>query len=397
MIKIIIILFLIGLPLIGQAQQTIDYTIMHDGLEREYILYIPESYSGDEASPLLCNFHALGSNAQQQMAFGDFRPIADRDGFLVTHPQGTEIEFGDRGWNIGPSDADDVGFIAAMIASIADEYNIDRERVYATGMSIGGFFSHHLANLLSDDIAAIASVSGSMTQYMVDVAEPVHPTPVIQIHGTKDPLVPYDGNPGFLSVAEVLQYWVDFNSCNTTPIITQVPDINPDNPITVEHHVYDGGDNNVKVEHFKVFGGTHAWPRITEQGGNDIDASEEIWKFLSKYDINGLIDDETSVEIISENQIPTNDILFQNYPNPFNSQTTIWFTLDKPGHVTLSIYNATGDIIHTLVDEPKSAGEYSSVWNGTDSYGKEMNTGIYFYRIDAIDVHETKSMILLKY
>jgi polyhydroxybutyrate depolymerase len=288
---LIAFLFLIGLPSICLAQQTINDTITHDGLQREYILYLPVSYTGDEPVPLLCNFHALGSNAQQQMSFGDFRPIADTSGFLVAHPNGTEIEFGDRGWNIGPGDVDDVGFIDAMIDSIDAEYNIDRDRVYATGMSNGGFMSHHVANLLSDDIAAIASVSGTMTQYMVNVAAPVHPTPVMQIHGTSDPIVPYDGaNPAFLSVAEVLQYWVDYNNCEMTPVITQVPDINPDNGITVEHFVYEDGDNSVNVEHFKVIGGTHAWPRITEDGGgNDIDASEEIWIFLSRYDINGVI------------------------------------------------------------------------------------------------------------
>jgi polyhydroxybutyrate depolymerase len=156
-------------------------------------------------------------------------------------------------------------------------------------MSNGGTFSHHLAGLLSDEIAAIASVSGPMTPPMVVVSNPVHPTPVMHIHGTEDPLVPYDGRPPFLSVAAQLEYWVDYNNCNPTPTITQVPDINPDNPVTVEHFVYEGGDNNVNVEHFKIIGGSHAWPRIAGQAGNDVDASEEIWKFLSRYDINGSI------------------------------------------------------------------------------------------------------------
>jgi polyhydroxybutyrate depolymerase len=287
--QFIIVLGLISFPMSSLAQQTIDYTITHDGLQREYILYVPATYTGDEAVPLLFNFHALGSNAQQQVAFGDFRPIADRDGFLVAHPQGTENDQGVNFWNFGAEGVDDVGFTAAMIDSIAAEYNIDRDRVYSTGMSNGGFFSHHLAGLLSDEIAAIASVSGSMTEPMVDLSNPVHPTPVMQIHGTTDPVVPYDGNPVYLSVAEVLEYWVGYNNCNPTPIITQVPDPNPDNPITVEYFVYEGGDNGVTVEHFKVIGGTHAWPRITGEGeGNDIDASEEIWKFLSRFDMRGV-------------------------------------------------------------------------------------------------------------
>jgi polyhydroxybutyrate depolymerase len=156
-------------------------------------------------------------------------------------------------------------------------------------MSNGGTFSHHLAGLLSSEIAAIASVSGPMTPPMVAVSSPVHPTPVMHIHGTEDPIVPYDGRPPFLSVANVLQYWVDYNNCNPTPTITQLPDVNPDNGITVEHIVYEGGDNNVNVEHLKIIGGTHSWPRMVGEVGNDVDASDEIWKFLSRYDINGLV------------------------------------------------------------------------------------------------------------
>jgi polyhydroxybutyrate depolymerase len=270
-----------------------DYlTLTHDGLQREYILYVPASYTGDEPVPLLLNFHALGSNAQQQMAFGDFRPIADSTGFLVAHPQATKNDQGINTWNNGnitDPDVDDVGFTSAMIDSIAAEYNIDRDRVYATGMSYGGFFSHNLAGLLSDEIAAIAPVSGSMTRQMVDVSDPVHPTPVMQVHGTEDPLVPYEENLRFLSVAELLQYWVDYNNCDPTPTVTQLPDIFPDNGITVEHIVYEGGDNNVNVEHLKIIGGTHSWPRMVGEVGNDVDASDEIWKFLSRYDINGLV------------------------------------------------------------------------------------------------------------
>jgi polyhydroxybutyrate depolymerase len=263
---------------------TYYYTIDHDGLQREYILYVPALYTGDEPVPLLLNFHALGSNAEQQMLLGDFRPIADSAGFLVAHPQGTTSDQGLRFWNIGDAVVDDVGFTAAMIDSIAASYNIDRERVFATGMSIGGFFSHHLAGSLSDEIAAIAPVSGTMLQTMVDVYAPVHPTPVLHIHGTADPVVPYDESPfPYLSVAELLQFWVDYDNCGPTPVITQLPDIDPDDGTTVERFVYGGCDNNVNVEHLKIIGGSHIWPSVPGPGTNDIDASEEIWSFLSRY------------------------------------------------------------------------------------------------------------------
>ena len=216
------------------AQQTIYDSITYDGLEREYILYVPASYNGSDAVPLLFNFHGMGGTADGQMAWGDFRPIADTAGFLIAHPQGTGMGI----WNIGPGKADDIGFTEAMIDSIAAEYSIDRDRVYATGKSMGGFFSIHLAGQLSEKIAAVASVSGTMTQGMYDNSAPAHSTPFMQIHGTNDPLVPYNGNPIYLPVADVLDYWIDYNNGNTTSIVTQLPDIDPTDGSIVERHIY---------------------------------------------------------------------------------------------------------------------------------------------------------------
>ena len=142
------IIFLAVLPFTCLAQQTIEYTITHDGLEREYILYVPASYTGSDSVPLLFNFHAFGGFSQQQMAYGDFRSIADSAGFLVAHPQGTGDD-GQRIWNIGIDTlvVDDVGFTEAMIDSIDAEYNIDRDRIYATGHSMGAFFSIYLGRV----------------------------------------------------------------------------------------------------------------------------------------------------------------------------------------------------------------------------------------------------------
>jgi hypothetical protein len=177
-----------------------------------------------------------------------------------------------------------------MIDSIGAEYNIDRDRVYATGHSMGAFFSIHLAGRLSDKVAAIASVCGSMTQVMYDSSAPVHPMPYLEVHGTADPLVPYNGaNPLYLSIPDVLEYWVDYNNCDTIPMVTPLPDIDTTDGSTVERQVYAGGDSGVTVEHLKVIGGGHSWPG-TPGANRDVDASEEIWNFLSRYDIHGLGD-----------------------------------------------------------------------------------------------------------
>lgn len=386
------LLFLIGLTSTCFAQQTIEYTITHDGLQREYILYVPASYTGIEPVPLLFNFHGFGGNAEEQMEWGDFRPIADSAGFLVVHPQGTDYN-GVTFWNIGQdtSIVDDIGFTAAMIDSIDEEYNIDRDRVYATGKSLGGFFSIHLAGQLSDKIAAISSVSGTMTQDMYNNMSPVHPTPFMHIHGTDDPLVPYNGNPVYLPVADVLDYWIGFNNCNTTPIITQLPDIDPNDGTTVERHVYDGGDNGSVVEHLKVIGGGHSWPGSNDPYPGtsfDINGSEEIWKFLSRYDINGRI---TGIETGDIYKIPANFQLSQNYPNPFNPSTIISYSIPELADVKLTVYDITGQEVAQLVNEQLSRGNYQ-----VEFFANTLSSGVYFYKLDAGNYSQFKKMMLVK-
>ena len=316
---LIVIFSVLVSSLLSYSQQTINGSITHDGMQRDYILYVPDSYTGASSVPIVFNFHGLGSNANEQMWYGDFRSIADTSGFLIVHPEGT-LYNGSAHWNVGGftvgSTVDDVGFTDALIDSLSVMYNIDLTRVFATGMSNGGFMSFLLASQLSEKIAAIASVTGSMTPETYNNSNPQHPTPIMQIHGTADNLVPYGGVFYSKSIEDVLNYWLTYNNCNTTPIFTELEDLDPNDGSTVESYVYVNGDNGVTVEHFKVLGGGHTWPgnAIGGAGTNyDIDASAEIWKFFSKYDINGLIE-PTGLEE------STNGIYaLELYPNPTNS------------------------------------------------------------------------------
>ncbi len=121
-------------------------------------------------------------------------------------------------------------------------------------MSNGGFMSFLLSCQLSNRIAAIASVTGSMTPQTYNNCNPQHPTPILQIHGTADGTVPYNGDSTWTkSINDVLQYWVDFNDCNSTPSVSNVPDVNSSDGSTVDHIVYSEGNNCVTTEHFKSF------------------------------------------------------------------------------------------------------------------------------------------------
>jgi len=320
-----LLLLLLCAPIIVLGQQTINGTIMHDSLQREYILYVPASYDASTAAPLVFCFHGYGSSAVLNMAYTNFTGIADTAGFILIHPQGTIDNTGKAHWNVGGwtlgSTIDDIGFTSTLLDSIVNTYNIDTARVYSTGMSNGGYMSFLLACQLSDKIAAIASVTGSMTPQTYNACNPQHPTAVLQIHGDADLTVPYTGAPSWTkSIDEVLQYWVAYNNCDISPSTTAIPDINMSDNSTVEHMIYSGGDNGTTTEHFKVFGGGHDWPGAW--GNMDIKASVEVWKFFSKYDIHGFTG---SMELTS-----VNDAEYRIYPNPSNAQILIKGNFSRP-------------------------------------------------------------------
>jgi polyhydroxybutyrate depolymerase len=365
-----IILFIILLPITCLAQQTINGSITHDGIERDYILYIPESYTGSTEVALVFNFHGYGSNATEQMWYGDFRSIADTAGFLIVHPEGTLFN-GITHWNVGGwtigSTVDDVGFTAALIDSLEAEYSIDENRVYATGMSNGGFMSFLLACQLSEKIAAIASVTGSMTPETYNNSNPQHPMPILQMHGTSDGVVPYNGAFFSKSIGDVIDYWVGYNSCNTTPTVTALPDIDPNDGSTVEHYAYADGENGVSVEHYKITGGGHTWPGSAFGGAgtnNDIDASAEIWKFFLRYDINGVIG-TTGIE-----NLHGEELNLSIFPNPTNSIINIKSDLSFP--IEYEMLSFTGKtMIHGKINSGHQQIDVS-----------DLSPGIYYLKVE---------------
>ena len=258
-------------------------SIVHDGVNREYVLYIPNSYDGTSSVPLMLNFHGFGGSASDYMQEADMRSLAEAETFILIYPQGSSLD-GLPHWNACPlggdnkSDADDFGFIEAIINQISSQYNLDMERIYAAGYSNGGMMAYGLANYKSDLVAAVASVSGVMLECIGSTS---HPMPVLHLHGTSDGVLPYNGSGYWSSVQNTLDYWINFNKTIITPTISN------DNSggMSIEHYVHDQGDSSVSVEHYKYIKGDHVWFSTTYQGQT---ASELVWDFLSRYDINGL-------------------------------------------------------------------------------------------------------------
>lgn len=257
-------------------------SIIHDGKNREYLLYLPDSYDGSSPIPLLFNFHGFGGRASDHILYADMRSVADSAPFILVYPQGSCLD-GATHWNSCPiggdnkSNADDFGFFETLLEEIASQYNIAMDRVYAVGYSNGGMMAYGLANYKSDLIAAVASVSGVMLDC---IGSTQHPMPVVHFHGTSDYVIPYLGGV-YGSVAYVLDHWKKFNQTTPNPIVNS----ESDRGMTIEHHIYDQGDRGVSVEHYKYEGGEHVWFSATYQGQN---TATLIWNFLSRYDIDGL-------------------------------------------------------------------------------------------------------------
>ena len=357
--------FFFLLPFASFGQQTINGTLQHDGLTRSYILYVPASYTPGTPAPLVLNFHGYTSNAFEQMFYGDFRTIADTAGFLLVHPLGTLDPTGTTYWNSGwGGTVDDIGFTGALIDSIAEAYSVNLDRVYSTGMSNGGFMSYTLACSLSDRIAAIASVTGTMNANQSLTCDAQHPMPVLEIHGTADETVPYDGNALMEAIPNVISYWVDFNNCSATPQITDVPNVNVMDGCTAVHSIYSGGDNGVDVELYQIIDGGHTWPGSIFTVGvtnNDFSASKKIWEFFMQYDINGRIQANAVNDLLAEQ--------LSVYPNPTTDKLAVQGFPQSLTAANCSVFSVDGKQVQVDVLDNKSLDTV------------RLESGIYFLRI----------------
>jgi len=265
-------------------------------LDRYYYIQLahPEA---EGPSSVLFNLHGYGSDAIEQMNYTNFNNLANtkENNFILIHPQGAPLNtaltsssshWNSGGWTIG-STVDDVDFIDTIISLVSQKYNLNQNRIYSTGMSNGGFMSYHLACNLSSKIAAVASVTGSMSSETYESCNPDHPTSILQVHGSIDVTVPFQGNSalGMRSINDVMDYWKLYNACDVDPtsIIIDYFDIE----IAVQHDTYSNCLNDVHVELYKIEGMGHTWPY---KGRYGISATEIIWEFINTYDINGRMD-----------------------------------------------------------------------------------------------------------
>ena len=264
------------LSIVGLSTQIIS----HDGIERQFLMYNPDSNNNESKKPLLINFHGFGGQVNQYFEWSNMRSLADSEDFILVYPQGTDLG-GSSHWNAAlnggdnKSNTDDLGFVEALINKLSSENLIDNKRVYAIGYSNGGMMSYALACYKSNLIAAFGSVSGYMLQ---TECNPSHSIPLIKLHGTNDY---YDGGGVYNSVESTLNYWVNFNNIDSNFILETYND----NGTEIEFYNYQNQTNQIAVHHYKILNGEHIWFDFNFKSSN---SNKIIWDFFSKYDINGL-------------------------------------------------------------------------------------------------------------
>ncbi len=247
--------------------------------KRESVIYLPENYKRSSNLPLLFFFHGAGGYGWDIAQLTNFRNIAEKDNVVLVYPQATIYDQPDTpSWCVDPGfSTDDLPFAKALIDSLLQNFSINPNRVYSSGMSSGGYMSFYLALHLPNKIAAIAPVAAAPTRYNFSNKIINRPIPLIYIYGTLDSGI--SGSGWALSVAETLDFWAKNNGCDDTPTQTLLPNIDQSNSTTVTLFTYPNTTNSNKILYYRVNGGGHWWPG-RDYAPTDIVAETVIWDFF---------------------------------------------------------------------------------------------------------------------
>lgn len=272
--------------------------------QRDMIIHIPPAYDGSVQLPMVIVLHGGGGSGAQVQRQIQLDPYADEYGFVAVYPDGSgRFDEALFTWNSGhccgyslQNEVDDVGFLRLLIDSMLSHYAIDPSRVYVTGMSNGAMMAYRAAAELSEKIAAIAPVAGSIGgQARYKYPQVLPPTPqapvsVMAFHGMQDMHVLYEGGEGpesinggrfDVSVAESIQFWLEANSCDPTP----TTETRAAGNIIID--TYSGCAAATQIVLVTIVDGGHAWPGgrggVGDEPTQDISASEMMLQFFLEH------------------------------------------------------------------------------------------------------------------
>ena len=190
----------------------------HEGKTRRYLLRIPNHYSPEKAAPVLFGFGGWGDSPENYSSYARMQTTEANNEAIIVYPEGFE-----RAWEAAPyaktRDGEDIRFIKRILDSVDKDYHVDRNRVYAMGMSNGGGFTSVLGCHAQDTFAAVAMVSGAFYN-PVEVNCADAPMNTLIMHGVNDKMMTYEGGDrheaGYLPVRTVLGGYLKRNRCDMT-------------------------------------------------------------------------------------------------------------------------------------------------------------------------------------
>jgi polyhydroxybutyrate depolymerase len=269
------------------------------GLTRTYVVHAPPALDPQKPAPVVLALHEATMTGPLMAWFSGLDATADAAGFIAVYPNGT----GGRSsyfWNAGHccgdaarNNVDDVAFVRVVLDELATVYRIDPRRVFATGMSNGAMMAYRLAAELSDRIAAVAPVAGTMA---CGEPRPSRPVPVLHIHGTDDEFVPFGGGRGpksisgvpHRSVAGTVAAWARANGCREDPAAVEALPDRAGDGTRVTRTTYRGEAAGAEVVLVTVAGGGHTWPgrpgsATLGRSTRNVSANDLIWEFFDRH------------------------------------------------------------------------------------------------------------------
>lgn len=274
----------ISLPATVHAADLTLKTLRVGNLSRTYF---SERGGHNEPLPLIIALHGSGSTGSLLARDTGLTELAENAGYMVAYPNGTGLTIDARTWNSGKCcgyaqmhQVDDIGFIRALVNKLVAERLADKDRVYVVGLSNGGMLAYRLAAEAPDLFKAVAVVAGVMDVPAETIKKAM---PVMHVHGTEDPLLPYKGGVGakatsqtpMMSVADTIHTWIKANSADPTPAMTEIPDTAKDDT-SVRQFTYHSKTDPQSIVLYEVKGGGHNWPGGTAPYANGGKSSQNL-------------------------------------------------------------------------------------------------------------------------
>lgn len=266
-----------------------------DGWTRTYLLNLPPNYYDSTVTtiPLVVALHGFGGSATQMEQDYGITDKANAEGFIVVYPNGTPTagRYHLQSWNAGTCCAisstdniDDVHFISTLIDQLSANYKVDKKRVYVAGMSNGAMMAYTLACDLSDKVAAITSVSGTLLAS--SPCSPSRAVPILDIHSTADTKVPFYGGIGlggqyFPPVDSGINVWAALDTCPATPTVTQ--------GLGYTFSEWKSNNGSVVIDSYLTQDGGHSWPgglkprAQADPPSTALNATDLLWTFFQHY------------------------------------------------------------------------------------------------------------------